>query len=186
MAPLQDPVERPAIDDQLGAVRRVNELLEQLVDDRILDADFIAAAGHVRRLRPPEIALLVARRERLREQRGDHVEIKILAALLVLRRIDRPYRALDAKALQRFDVWLHDTFGSIAGLQQEFEFERLAILHARAAVELPACFIQEQCRLGEVLGIGAAAVGDRRIVFGGEDLVRNLAAQGLEDLQLLR
>ena len=55
--------------------------LDQFVDRGIGDAEGVAAALGVGRLRAPELALLVAGRQRLREDVDRHVEVEIVHAL---------------------------------------------------------------------------------------------------------
>ena len=66
MVPQQHAVERLGGGDQLGAVLGEDDALDQRIDRRILDAGIVARAGAVGGLRAPDIALLVAGRQRLR------------------------------------------------------------------------------------------------------------------------
>src|SRR5262249_4989523 len=100
IAVLQDPIERVGVRDQAGAVGGADQLLDQLVDDRALDPDQVAAAVLVGRFRTPEFALFVARRQRLAEHHDRHVVIEGLHPLFVLRGVDRAHMRADTHAFQ--------------------------------------------------------------------------------------
>ena len=51
--------------DEIVAVGGEDDAIDERVDDRVLDAGIIARSWRIRRLRAPEIALLVAGRLRL-------------------------------------------------------------------------------------------------------------------------
>ncbi|MNF77185.1 hypothetical protein D3C84_593250 [compost metagenome] len=61
IAPLQHPVERPGVRHQAVARVGIDQLLDQLVDGRVPEADVVAAAGLVGAFRFPELALFVTR-----------------------------------------------------------------------------------------------------------------------------
>ena len=89
--------------DEARAVRGSDQLLDQRVDRRALDPQQVAAARLVGGMRPPEFALLVAGRQRLRKQDDGHVEIKGIHAPLVLRGVDGAHPGGDAEPLQVLD-----------------------------------------------------------------------------------
>src|SRR6516225_5492698 len=88
VAVLQDAVERPRVGDEARPVRRPDQLFNHLVDDRALDAENIATSRLVGNWRTEKFALLVTGRQRLREQRYRHVEIKGFHPFFILRDID--------------------------------------------------------------------------------------------------
>src|SRR5690606_30908741 len=91
VAPEHYAIERPGRGDEIFARRRGDDLLDQMVHHRILDAREIAAARDVRGLAAPEVALLVAGRQTLAPGGDDHVEVELVEAVLVLSGVDRAH-----------------------------------------------------------------------------------------------
>jgi len=60
VVPQQHAVERLAAGNQLLAILGEDQLLDQRIHGRVLDADEVARSGLIRRLRTPEAALLIA------------------------------------------------------------------------------------------------------------------------------
>src|SRR6516162_9145405 len=100
IAVLQYPIQSAGMSDDACPVGSLDQLLDQFVDDRTLDAEDIAAALLVGRRRAEKLALLVARRQRLRELRRRHVEIEGLHALFVLCDIDGAHPRGDPHPLE--------------------------------------------------------------------------------------
>ena len=61
--PEQYPIQRLATRNQFGAILGEDDTVDQGIDRRIFDAGKISRTGPIRRLRPEEIALLVAWRK---------------------------------------------------------------------------------------------------------------------------
>src|SRR5436190_20945435 len=101
--PEQHPIQRLATRDQLGAVLGEDDAVDQGIDCGVLDAGKVARSGPVRRIRPKEVALLVARRQRLSPHSGGNVEVETAYAILVLDAIDGANVHRDAEPLQ---IWL--------------------------------------------------------------------------------
>src|SRR3974377_1079979 len=83
--PQQHAVERVSGGDQLRAVLREDDAIDQLVPRGILDADQVARSRLVRSLRSPIATLLVPGRERLTPVGNDNVKIELPQAVFVLR-----------------------------------------------------------------------------------------------------
>src|SRR3974390_757835 len=83
--PQQHAVERVSGGDQLRAVLREDDAIDQLVHRGILDADQVARSRLVRSLRSPIATLLVPGRERLTPVGNDNVKIELPQAVFVLR-----------------------------------------------------------------------------------------------------
>ena len=84
VVPEQDAVEGAGYRDLRWAVGSSDLALDQLVDDRVGDADVIAAARRLRRGTRPKVALLIARAQGLAPRGDDNVEVEVLDAVLVL------------------------------------------------------------------------------------------------------
>src|SRR6185503_8313611 len=133
---------RLAARDQLLAVRRVDDELDELVDGLVLDADRVAVAGGVGRFRRPEAPLLVPRRLRLAEAVRVHVEVVVLDALLILHGIDKAQLRADADALQVRDVGQVDALEGRRA-RDDLEAELLAVLAGElAALEVEAGLLE--------------------------------------------
>ncbi len=124
VVPQQHAVERPGGGDELGAILGEDDPLDQRIDRRILDADVVARARRVGGRRTPEVALLVAGRQRLRPGRDDHVEIPAAQPVLVLRIIDGADGDGDAEALERGLVEQDEALG-IRILGQDLDAQAL-------------------------------------------------------------
>src|SRR4051794_20368405 len=81
--PEQHPVQCLATGDQFGAVLGEDDAVDQGVDGRIFDSGKVARTGPIRGLRAEEVALLVARRQRLPPYSGGNVEVETAYAILV-------------------------------------------------------------------------------------------------------
>ena len=187
IVPQQHAIQGARAGHELGAIRRGDDLVDQAVDGRVLDADDVGAGGRVGRGRTPVVALLVAGRERLAEGAHHHVEIEGLDALLELRVVHGAHRGVHAQPLQILREGQGDALEQRVA-QQDLEGKRLARIPVDplAVLDDPARLI-EQCRgLAQIGAVVAAAVGRRQLEFLGEDLVGDLAAQGFQDLQLVR
>src|SRR5262245_30151746 len=101
MVPQQHAVEGPGGGDQLLSVLREDNALDELVDRRILDADEVARARVVSGFRTPELALLIAWRQRFGPSALGKIVIPFPQAVLVLRLIDVSHRDRHAQPLQR-------------------------------------------------------------------------------------
>src|SRR5579871_4991607 len=86
--PEHHPIQRLAARNQLGAVFGKDDAVDQGIDSRVLDAAKVARTWPVRSRRAEEIALLVARRQRLPPYSRDDIEIKITPTIFVLHAID--------------------------------------------------------------------------------------------------
>ena len=95
--------------DEAPAVGRLDQLFGQLVDDRVLDAEQVAAALLIGRLGAPILALLVAWRQRLAEALDGHVGVELVAAPLGLRRIDGAHVHVDTDAFEVLLIGQHHT-----------------------------------------------------------------------------
>ena len=186
VAPQQHPVEGAGRGDQAVAVGRGDDLLDQRVDHRVLDAGVVAAARGVGGNAGPVVVLLVARRQRLAEDAGDHVEVKVLEALLVLGRIDQPDLGRDAEFLQVLDEGRDDAL-ELRRDDEELDFHGLAAGAGKPGIlDCPAGLAQQLERRAQVAPRVARAVGRGRRVGLAEDLGRELTAEGFEQRQLGR
>src|SRR6185295_1980048 len=88
MVPQQDTIQRLAGGNEFFPCLRVNDLLDHLVDGRVLDAHNVVRARLIGRGGAPVSALLVAGQERLPPGERDNVEIPGAKSVLVLRLID--------------------------------------------------------------------------------------------------
>ena len=173
---------------RLSRIRRGDDKLDQFVDDGILDADRVTARLRIRACRAPEFALLVAWRQRLPESSYGYVEIEFLNPVLILGR-HRP-SAPCALTPSRSRFWMNgwEIRSNSGSVKQDFEFEGLCrSRHFSVRLSLtsqPAGF-SSSCGFAKIGPVVAGPVGRRRVVFRGEDFVRNLAAITLQDLQLL-
>ena len=149
---LQDPIERMRVRDEAGAVGRFDQLLDQFVDERALDAEEVAAALLVGRFRSPIVALLVARRQRLSEYLDGHVVVEGLHPFFVLRVVYCADPGGHAHAFQILRKGQHDPF-HLRIAEQDFEFERLAglIIDELLVLEAPPRFLQQLQRLTQAV-----------------------------------
>src|SRR5207253_1371096 len=95
VTPLQYPVEGASMGYQAFARIGVDQLIDQLVDDRVFQAHGVAAAGFVGTFGLPELALFVARRTGLREAADHHIEIPRAQAIDVLGNVDPTDHQID-------------------------------------------------------------------------------------------
>ena len=171
--------------DQALARIGVDQLFHQLVDGRVAQADEVAAARVVGGAAAPVFALLVARRVGLREAADDHVVVTRAQAGDVLRDIDAANVEVDAQVGKVTLEWQQDAL-ELGLREQELDHHRLALGVDHLVVDdLPAGFLQQLVGLALLLADHAAAIADRVVEGLAEDLIRNLAAQRLEDLQLI-
>src|SRR5262245_10513957 len=77
VVPQQDTIERPGGRHQFVTALGEDHALDQGIDYGILDADVVARARCIGRLRAPQVSLLVARRQGLRPRGYDYIEIKV-------------------------------------------------------------------------------------------------------------
>src|SRR5262245_3382416 len=184
VVPQQHAIEGMRRSHQTVSVRGHDDLVDQLVDGSILDADQVATALPVGSLRAPEIALLVTRRHRLRKTADNDVIVEHVATTLVLRGVNDAHADLDAELFQRRLERQHDAL-EVGLHQQKFGGELHAIaVGQRTILGLPTGFGQQLCRFRHVLaGIVRRGV-DRVLPFAGEYLGRNLRLDLLEDLEL--
>ena len=87
--PKEHAVQSVAGGDERIAVRREDDLVHQRINGPVLDADDVPRAGLVRRRRGPEVALLISRRVRFRKDADDNVEVEIVLAPFLLRRVQQ-------------------------------------------------------------------------------------------------
>src|SRR5689334_12539411 len=92
IVPQEHAVERPGGGNEIVAVLGEDDAIDERVDRRVLDADEVARAGAIGGLRAPEVALLVAWRQRLWPRRRDDVVVPGAKTVLVLGRIDGAHR----------------------------------------------------------------------------------------------
>ena len=178
-------VEGVAGDGQLFARVGGNDLLDQRVHDRILDAGQIVRALGVGSLRREERPHAVARRRRQRETLHGHVEIEILQPGAILHGIDQTERRLDAehgeildvRPVMRLDRRLVD---------QKLDLEDVAVRQpALAVLDRKPGLLQQLRGLAQQRAVLPRPVRDRRHEGLAEHLVRHLAAERLEQLHLL-
>ena len=182
--PQKDAVESVRRGNKLLAVLGVDDMVDQLVDRLILDANEVHAALAVRSLAAPIIALFVAGRFRLGEVADDHVVIEIVQPARVLRRIDQADIAVDAKPVEIAQIGLDDALEK-RRYDQKLDGHGLAGLHVRelAVLHLPARLAQQRHGLAQIVAhLGLIVVG-RILVDLCEHFVRNLAAHSLQDLE---
>ncbi len=186
MVPQQHPVERPGGGDELVTVLGEDDPLDQGIDRRILDADIVCRAGHVGRLGTPEIALLVARRQRFRPHVHDDVEVPAAGAVLVLGIVHGAHAHGDAEPLQQglveernpFDAWIVDQYLDRVGLVG-LDVQQTPIANFVAGL------LQQTDGLAQIVANGLRIAADRIGIWLGEDFRRHLVAHGLEDFELL-
>jgi hypothetical protein len=137
-----------------------------------------AAARGAGCLGAPEVALLVARRQRLAEAVGDQVEVELVLAALELRGVDGAHVHVDADALEVLLVGQRDALEARV-VQQHLEGELLAVLRGHLAVlDLPSGLLEQRQRPPLQVAHVACAVRHRQLEFLGEDLVGDLAVSG--------
>ena len=144
VVPQQHPIKGMRRGDQFLAVLRVDDTLDQLVHGRILDAGIVARLRSIGGGRAPEVALFIARRERLPPDQRRHIEIPAVDPVDVLRHVHQPEHRLHADVLQVLGI------GQQAALcrsvvVQELDGERLArLLVDHRAVLKPVARLAEQ------------------------------------------
>ncbi len=125
VVPQQHAVEGMRRRDEIGAILGEHDLVDQLVDRRVLDAGRIARAVPVGGGRAPEVALLVAGRVRLREAVDDDVVVVAVFTALVLAAVDPAHACLDAELFQVLHIGQH-YFLEVGVVEQELRCQRLA------------------------------------------------------------
>ena len=102
VAGAQDPVDRPGDRLEIGArAGPMGSLARMRVDRRLLDAGVVVAAVRVGGRRREELVQTVERRRRTSTRRDhDDVEVEVVLARLVLRRVDLADGRADADRLR--------------------------------------------------------------------------------------
>src|SRR5690606_21181607 len=147
VSPQQHTVERSGGGDQVIPVRGEDDPIHKCIHDGVLYAHQIARAGPVGCPGAPEVALLVARRDRLLENPGDHVEIEILNAVDILGLVNDPQAGIDANLAQIGDVGTGDDLAGVVPAE-DFEAQRLA----GAGIHNPVAH-DDTDRLGDTIDI---------------------------------
>ena len=127
VVPEQDAVEGAGYRDLRWTIGGGDLALDQLVDNRVGDTDVIAAARRLRRRTRPEVALLIARAQGLAPRGDDDVEVKVLDAVLVLRRVNGADGRLNAEAFEVLHEGAEDALVR-RGPEQKFKAHYLASL----------------------------------------------------------
>ena len=188
VAPQQHAVERAAGGDQVLAVVGGDDLADQLVDDRVLDADQVAAARRDRRPRSPRSRAARCRAKALAERRSTIMsKSKVSIRFWYCAWSTRAQVDLDAEPLQ--------VLGERAGrcARKAAESSRISNSNGSpvaALTSLPPLISQPASlssstalrRLSRLLPEPSV---DRRLVGRGEHLRRQLVAIGLEHRQLV-
>src|SRR4029078_10156281 len=89
------------------SVARRDDMLDQSVDRRVVDADQVAGAGLIWSSGGPKFSLLVAGGKRLRPYRHDDVVVTLPQAVFVLDGVDQACRNRDAQIAQSILVEQH-------------------------------------------------------------------------------
>src|SRR6516164_8049454 len=110
IAVLQYPIESASVSDETRPIRRLDQLLDQLVDHLALDAEVVLASLLVGSLRPKIVAQLIARGLGCAKAYDRHVKVEGLHAPFVLRSIDRAHPRGDSHPLEVLFEWEHDAF----------------------------------------------------------------------------
>ena len=98
--PQQGTVKCPGSLVQLRPRHRLDQLLDQSVDDRVTDAGQVAATWRCRSTTAPVVALFVARRLTLAPYGDQHIEIELTEAIDVLALIYQADVGFDPQALE--------------------------------------------------------------------------------------
>src|SRR5487761_2003787 len=181
----QRAVQRAHRRDEGAMVPRRQHGGNHRIDGVVFGAHVVSAALIVRSLASPIEKLLVARRKRLIPAVLDHVEIEAETALIELNGVHRPYRCLDARALEVARKGEGYAF-LIAGSHQNFEGEGRPgrTLPQHGAVEVVARLRQQIQRAAQRGAIAARAVGDGKAVAAIENVGRDLRYEGFQELAL--
>src|SRR6266446_960437 len=179
---LQYPIERARVGDKARPIGRLDQLLDQRIDDFALDAEQVLAALLVGCNRPEIVAQLVPRGLRCAERDDRHIVVESLHPLFVLRRVDGADAGIDAHPLQvlldrennAFEFRLHEEDLKLKGLTG-------LVVDELFASEGPTRLLQKLQRRTQPVTNVARTVIFWRVVFCREHLLGDLPMKFFED-----
>ena len=158
----QNPIERAGCGDEVVASARRNDLGDELIDRRVLQANIVARAFFARRGRAPVMRLLVARRQCDAPVVDKNVVVEGAAAKFKLRGVNRADTRRDAQPFETACPGQCDLL-VLRRQEQDFKGQLCAIGAAPLAVaDGPARVLQQLVGAPEIDAVVAGPVGGRR------------------------
>src|SRR6266478_2351717 len=179
---LQYPIERARVGDKARPIGRLDQLLDQRIDDLALDAEHVLASLLVCGDRPEIVAQLIPRRLRCAERDDRHIVVEGLHPLFVLRGIDGAHTGVDAHP---FEVLLDRESNAFEFRldQEDLKLEGLTglVVDELFAFEGPTRLLQKLQRRTQPVTNVARTVIFWRVVFCREHLLGDPPMKFFED-----